>query len=48
MPILTVETLCFEAAIFSAAESQHPEPILYGVNPFGEFKIQNQDNYWDL
>ena len=31
MPILTVETLCFEAAIFSVAESQHPEPILYGV-----------------
>jgi hypothetical protein len=28
---LTVETLCFEAAIFSAAESQHPEPLLYGV-----------------
>lgn len=31
MPILTVETLCTEAAIFSAAESVHPEPILYGV-----------------
>jgi hypothetical protein len=31
MLILTVETLCSEAAIFSAAESQHPEPILYGV-----------------
>jgi hypothetical protein len=28
---LTVETLCSEAAIFSAVESQHPEPILYGV-----------------
>ncbi|MEH2008090.1 restriction endonuclease [Nostoc sp.] len=31
MPILRIETLCFEAAIFSVAESQHPEPILYGV-----------------
>lgn len=31
MPILTVETLWSEAAIFSAAESVHPEPILYGV-----------------
>lgn len=31
MPILTVETLCSEAAIFSTIESQHPEPILYGV-----------------
>lgn len=31
MPVLTVETLCSEAAIFSIAESQHPEPTLYGV-----------------
>ncbi len=31
MPILTVDILCYEAAIFSAAESQHLEPILYGV-----------------
>jgi hypothetical protein len=31
MTILTVEILCSEAAIFSAAESQHPEPLLYGV-----------------
>ena len=31
MPILTVEALCSEAAIFSAAESQHTEPLLYGV-----------------
>lgn len=31
MTILTVETLCTEAALFSAAESQHPEPLLYGV-----------------
>jgi hypothetical protein len=28
---LTVETLCSEATIFSAAESNHPEPLLYGV-----------------
>jgi hypothetical protein len=31
MPILTIETLCYEAGIFSAVESQHPEPLLYGV-----------------
>jgi hypothetical protein len=31
MPALTIETLCSEAAIFSVAESQHPEPLLYGV-----------------
>lgn len=31
MPTLTVEALCLEAAIFSAAESQHSEPLLYGV-----------------
>ncbi|MCU0541452.1 MAG: restriction endonuclease [Oscillatoriaceae cyanobacterium Prado104] len=31
MPALTVENLCSEAAIFSIAESQHPEPTLYGV-----------------
>ena len=31
MPILTVETLCLEAAEFSAIESQHLEPLLYGV-----------------
>ena len=31
MPILTVEALCSEAAIFPAAESQHTEPLLYGV-----------------
>ncbi len=31
LPILTIESLCTEAAIFSAAESRHPEPILYGV-----------------
>jgi hypothetical protein len=31
MPALTVETLCSEAAIFAIAESQYPEPSLYGV-----------------
>jgi hypothetical protein len=28
---LTIETLCSEAAQFAAAESQHPEPSLFGV-----------------
>ena len=31
MITLTVEALCSEATIFSAAESHHPEPLLYGV-----------------
>lgn len=31
MTILTIEALCTEAALFSAAESRHPEPLLYGV-----------------
>ena len=31
MPSLTIEALCSEAAIFSAAESHHPEPLLYGI-----------------
>jgi hypothetical protein len=31
MTILTVETLCSEAALFSVVESRHPEPLLYGV-----------------
>ncbi|AFY32444.1 hypothetical protein [Calothrix sp. PCC 7507] len=31
MTILTIETLCSEAAIFSSAESRHPEPLLYGI-----------------
>lgn len=31
MTILTVESLCSEAAIFSVLESRHPEPLLYGV-----------------
>jgi hypothetical protein len=31
MTILTVATLCSEAALFSVVESRHPEPLLYGV-----------------
>ena len=31
MKILTIESLCSEASIFSAAESRHLEPLLYGV-----------------
>lgn len=31
MPILTIETLCSEATMFSVAESEHPEPLLYGI-----------------
>lgn len=31
MTALTVEILCSEAAIFSSIESQHPEPLLYGI-----------------
>jgi hypothetical protein len=31
MPALTVDALCLEAARFSAFESQHAEPSLYGV-----------------
>ena len=31
MITLTIETLCSEATIFSATESQHSEPTLYGV-----------------
>jgi hypothetical protein len=31
MPFLTIETLCLEATKFSAFESQHSEPSLYGV-----------------
>lgn len=31
MFILTVDTLCSEAALFSAVESRHPKPLLYGV-----------------
>jgi hypothetical protein len=31
IPFLTVKTFCIEAAKFSALESQHSEPLLYGV-----------------
>ena len=31
MPVLIIETLYSEAAKFSATESRHPEPLLYGV-----------------
>jgi hypothetical protein len=31
MTILTIETICSEASVFSDAESSHPEPLLYGV-----------------
>ncbi len=31
MLILTIEALCAEAALFSAAESRYPESLLYGV-----------------
>jgi hypothetical protein len=31
MTILTIDILCSEATAFSAAESRHPEPLLYGV-----------------
>lgn len=31
MANLTIEILCAEASVFSAAESKHPEPLLFGV-----------------
>ena len=31
MITLTIEAICAEASLFSAAESKHPEPLLYGV-----------------
>ena len=31
MTLLTIESLCAEAALFSAIESIHPQPTLYGV-----------------
>jgi hypothetical protein len=31
MSILTIKNLCTEATLFSANESSHPEPLLYGV-----------------
>ena len=53
MPFLTVETLCAEAAKFSALESQHLEPLLYGVTDGKavgtyleqKFKIYLSSNY---
>jgi hypothetical protein len=48
MTILTVETLCSEAAIFSAVESQHLEPLLYGVTDgkaVGTYLEQKFRNY---
>ena len=31
MTILTITSLCSEASIFSEIETNHPEPLLYGV-----------------
>ena len=31
MTLLTIESLCAEAALFSEIESIHPQPTLYGV-----------------
>lgn len=31
MPILTIESLCSEARLFSYEECQHSEPLLYGI-----------------
>lgn len=48
MPLLTVDTLCQEAAIFSELESQHPEPLLYGVTDgkaVGTYLEQKFKNY---
>ena len=48
MPFLTVNTLCTEAALFSALESQHPEPLLYGVTDgkaVGTYLEQKFKNY---
>ena len=48
MPFLTVNILCQEAAIFSALESQHPEPLLYGVTDgkaVGTYLEQKFKNY---
>lgn len=47
MTTLTVEILCSEAAIFSAAESQHPEPLLYGITDgkaVGTYLEQSSDS----
>lgn len=48
MQLLTVKTLCNEAAIFSALESQHSEPSLYGVTDgkaVGTYLEQKFKNY---
>ena len=48
MPLLTVNTLCTEAALFSALESQHSEPLLYGVTDgkaVGTYLEQKFKNY---
>ena len=48
MPPLTIETLCLEAAKFSAFESQHLEPSLYGVTDgkaVGTYLEQKFKNY---
>jgi hypothetical protein len=31
MSVLTIKNLCTEATLFSANESSHPQPLLYGV-----------------
>lgn len=53
MPILTIETLCSEAALFSSLESRHFEPLLYGITDGKavgtyleqKFKIYLQEQY---
>lgn len=48
MPLLTVDTLCTEAALFSALESQHPEPLIYGITDgkaVGTYLEQKFKNY---
>jgi hypothetical protein len=48
MPFLTVEILCNEAKRFSALESQHSEPLLYGVTDgkaVGTYLEQKFKNY---
>jgi hypothetical protein len=47
MPSPTIEALCSEAAIFSAAESHHPEPLLYGITDgkaVGTYLVQEGGN----
>jgi hypothetical protein len=48
MPSLTLQALCLEAAKFSALESQHSEPLLYGVTDgkaVGTYLEQKFKNY---